>query len=382
MSDHKQKLNIIILGPAHPLRGGLSAFNERLARELISEGHQVTIYTFSLQYPSFLFPGKTQFADSPTPKDLSIKVVVNSINPFNWIKVGSTIKKFKPDVLVIRFWIPFMGPCLGTISRIAKSNKHTKVVAVLDNVIPHEHRIGDNLLTKYFINSVDRFIAMSQQVINELRTFTFKPCELILHPIYDHYGESITKENACEFLKIDPQYNYLLFFGFIRNYKGLDLLLKAMADQRIKNKNIKLIIAGEYYENAAIYSNLIEEYKLSDQLILATNYISDNEVKFYFSAADLIVQPYKSATQSGISQIAYHFEKPMIVTNVGGLPEMVPNGKAGYVVEVNETAITNAIIDFYENNKSPQLITGLKEEKKKYSWKKFANSIIGERENN
>lgn len=373
--NSNDKKNIVILGPAHPLRGGLAAFNERLARELIKQGHQVTIYTFSLQYPSFLFPGKTQYADSSSPSDLNIKVVVNSINPFNWIKIGRALKNIQPDILMIRFWIPFMGPCLGTIARIVKRNKHTKIIGVLDNVIPHEHRIGDKGFTKYFIKPVDRFIAMSQQVINDLRTFTDKPCEFILHPIYDHYGDLLKKEDACSYLKLDNSFHYLLFFGFIRKYKGLDLLLMAMADERIKARNIKLIIAGEFYEDASMYHQQIKENNLEDKIILATDYIADEEVKYYFSAADLIVQPYRSATQSGISQIAYHFEIPMIVTNVGGLPEMVPNEKVGYVVDVNSTAIVNAILSFYDENKSMQFIAGIKDEKKKYSWNTFANAL-------
>ena len=375
MMNSNDKKTIIILGPAHPLRGGLAAFNERLARELIKQGHQVTLYTFSLQYPSFLFPGKTQYADSSGPNDLYIKVVVNSINPFNWIKIGREIRNNQPDVLMIRFWLPFMGPCLGTIARIVKRNKKTKIIGVLDNVIPHEHRIGDKWFTNYFIKPIDRFIAMSQQVINDLRTFTDKPCEFILHPIYDHYGDLLKKEDACNYLKLDNSFHYLLFFGFIRKYKGLDILLTAIADERIKARNIKLIIAGEFYEDASSYHQLIKENHLEDKIILATDYIADEDVKYYFSAADLIVQPYRSATQSGISQIAYHFEIPMIVTNVGGLPEMVPNGKVGYVVDVNSNSIADAVLAFYDENNSMQFIAGIKEEKKKYSWATFANAI-------
>ncbi len=375
MNPISPKKTVVILGPAHPLRGGLAAFNERLARELIHQGHSVIIYTFSLQYPSFLFPGKTQYSDSPKPNDLEIKVEVNSINPLNWIQIGKKIKSLKPDVLMIRFWLPFMGPSLGTIAKIVKGNKHTTIISVLDNVIPHEHRIADKLFTKFFLNKVDRFIAMSEQVLNDLRTFTNKPCQLILHPIYDHYGEVISKEKACAHLKIESSLNYILFFGFIRNYKGLDLLLKAMTDVRIRERKIKLIIAGEFYEDSTNYLQFIKENNLESSIVLATDYIPDDEVKYYFSVADLIVQPYKSATQSGISQIAYHFEKPMVVTKVGGLPEMVPNGKAGYVVEVDALSIADAIIDFYENNRSKNLVEGLVEEKKKYSWETFANAI-------
>jgi len=358
---------IIIVGPAHPLRGGIAAFNERMANELINEGHDVQIITFSLQYPGFLFPGKTQFSSEPAPKNIPITVEVNSVNPLNWIKIGNKIKALKPDLLILRFWIPFMGPCLGTIGKIAKKNKHTEVIGFLDNVIPHEHRIGDKHLTNYFIKSCDRFIAMSKQVVDELRQFTSKSCKMIPHPVYDHYGDTMTKSAACAHLQLNENQKYLLFFGFIRNYKGLDILLEAMADSRIKNAGIKLIVAGEFYGDASPYHQLIEKSGNSESIILHTDYIADDEVKYFFSAADLIVQPYKSATQSGISQLAYHFEKPMVVTNVGGLPEIVHHLKTGYVVEVNHQAIADAIIDFFEKNNSLPFAPYLKEEKKKYS---------------
>jgi len=369
---------IIIVGPAHPLRGGIAAFNERMANELINEGHDVQIITFSLQYPGFLFPGKTQFSSEPAPKNIPITVEVNSVNPLNWIKIGNKIKALKPDLLILRFWIPFMGPCLGTIGKIAKKNKHTEVIGFLDNVIPHEHRIGDKQLTNYFIKSCDRFIAMSKQVVDELRQFTNKSCKMIPHPVYDHYGDTMTKSTACAHLQLNENQKYLLFFGFIRNYKGLDILLEAMADSRIKKAGIKLIVAGEFYGDASPYHQLIEKSGNSESIILHTDYIADDEVKYFFSAADLIVQPYKSATQSGISQLAYHFEKPMVVTNVGGLPEIVHHLKTGYVVEVNHQAIADAIIDFFEKNNSLSFAPYLKEEKKKYSWESLAKGILNQ----
>jgi glycosyltransferase involved in cell wall biosynthesis len=369
---------IIIVGPAHPLRGGIAAFNERMANELINEGHDVQIITFSLQYPGFLFPGKTQFSSEPAPKNIPITVEVNSVNPLNWIKIGNKIKALKPDLLILRFWIPFMGPCLGTIGKIAKKNKHTEVIGFLDNVIPHEHRTGDKQLTNYFIKSCDRFIAMSKQVVDELRQFTNKSCKMIPHPVYDHYGDTMTKSTACAHLQLNENQKYLLFFGFIRNYKGLDILLEAMADSRIKKAGIKLIVAGEFYGDASPYHQLIEKSGNSESIILHTDYIADDEVKYFFSAADLIVQPYKSATQSGISQLAYHFEKPMVVTNVGGLPEIVHHLKTGYVVEVNHQAIADAIIDFFEKNNSLSFAPYLKEEKKKYSWESLAKGILNQ----
>lgn len=352
--------------------------SERLAQELQVTGHQVIICSFSLQYPNFLFPGKTQFTDDPPPKNLKIKTVVNSINPLNWIKVGRMIRREKPDLLLIRYWLPFMAASLGTIARIVKSNKITKVITIADNILPHEKRPGDWQLTSYLVKATDGFIVMSKSVEEDLRLFTkTKPTVLTPHPIYDNYGVMVSREEALQYLQLPESERYILFFGFIRKYKGLDLLLQAMADERIKERNIKLIVAGEYYDNSEYYENLIKDHHLSDQLILHTDFISNEAVKYYFGAADLIVQPYRTATQSGISQMAYHFEKPMVVTNVGGLPEIVEHGKAGYVVEVNATAIADAIVDFFDNQRFELMQAGVREGKKRFEWGAMVEAIGG-----
>jgi len=269
-----------------------------------------------------------------------------------------------------------MAPSLGSIIRLAKKNKQTKAIAIADNIIPHEKRLGDRQLTQYFVNSVDGFIVMSKSVKEEMKQFTaVKPVEYIPHPIYDNYGDLVSKEVAKKHLRLENKVEYALFFGFIRDYKGLDLLLKALADQRLRNRNLKLIVAGEYYGNQAFYENLIKSQKIDNQVIMRTNYIPNEEVKYFFGAADLVVQPYKTATQSGISQLAYHFEKPMVVTNVGGLPEIVEDGKAGYVVDVSEKAIADAMVDFFEKNRLQELTDGVIENKEKFSWGNMVEGI-------
>jgi D-inositol-3-phosphate glycosyltransferase len=362
-------MKVIILGSAHPLRGGLAAYNERLAREFISKGHSVQIYTFSLQYPSFLFPGTTQYSDQPAPDDLYIHVKINSINPFNWLKVGREIARLNADLLIVKFWLPFMAPCLGTIARLVRKNKKTKVISIIDNIIPHEGRPGDFQLAKYFANSVDGFITMSASVLEDLKKFdTKKPKIFTPHPLYDNFGPVVTKTEAYEKLGLELNTEYILFFGFIRDYKGLDLLLHAMADERVRQLNVRLIVAGEFYTNAKPYWDLITKLNIADKLILKTDYIPDDEVRYYFCAADIVVQPYKDATQSGVTQICYHFDRPMLVTNVGGLPEIVPDSKAGYVVEVNPKAIADALVDFYKNHREFVMRDNIKLEKKKYAW--------------
>jgi len=369
-------MKVIIIGTAYPYRGGLTAFNERLAEEYISQGHDVEIYTFTLQYPSFLFPGKTQYSEEPAPKNLKIKRSINSINPFNWIKVGREIRKKQPDLVLIKFWLPFMAPCFGTILKIIRKNNHTRIISILDNIIPHEKRIGDRTLTQYFVNAADGFVAMSKSVLNDLNTFDGKkPKAFSPHPLYDNFGEKISQEEAIKKLNLDENQRYMLFFGFIRDYKGLDLLLKAYADNRFRSNNIKLIVAGEFYNNADQYFELEKELKLQGEVIWHTDFIPDSEVKYYFCAADIIVQPYKSATQSGVTQIAYHFEKPMLVTDVGGLSEIVPHGKVGYTVNANENDIADALIDFFENNKNSDFIENILQEKEKYTWSKMTDTI-------
>jgi len=371
-------MKIAIIGSAHPLRGGLAAFNERLAQELQRQGHQVVIYSFSLQYPGFLFPGKTQYTDEPAPAKLKIKTVVNSVNPLNWFKVGNQMNREKYDLIIVKYWLPFMGPCFGTILRRAKKNGHTKALCIVDNIIPHEHRAGDKQFTRYFIKPVNAFVTMSQDVLKDLRTFTGKPALFTPHPVYDSYGKVVTRQEACEFLKLDPAHSYILFFGFIREYKGLDLLLHAMADPRIKSKDIHLLVAGEYYDKnvAAANDKIILDNNLHETVQLRTDFIPNSEVRYYFCAADLVVQPYKHATQSGITQIAYHFGKPMVVTNVGGLAEVVPDGKVGFVVPPEPTPIADAILRFYKHNSLPGLETHINKEKKKYSWETFTAAMF------
>lgn len=369
-------MKIIIVGTAYPYRGGLAAFNERLAKEFIKEGNEVEIITFTLQYPKFLFPGKTQFSTEKAPTDLKITREINSINPFNWRKVGKKIKNKLPDKVIFSYWTSFMAPCFGTIARFARSPK-TKMIGLIHNMISHEAIFLDKWLPGYFVKYMDGFVAMSQTVTSDIRQFDKlnKPIAISPHPIYDHYGELLSKREAAAKLGLPERNHYILFFGLIRHYKGLELLLEALPDKRLNNLNVHLIIAGEFYENPEPYLEQIQHFDLEKKVELRAYFIPDNEVKYYFSIADLIVQPYRSATQSGISQIAYHFEKPMLVTNVGGLAEIVPHQKVGYVVEVDPSKIADAIIDFYTNNRSEEFINNIKVEKLKYSWSRMTSTI-------
>jgi D-inositol-3-phosphate glycosyltransferase len=372
----KDKLKIVIIGSAYPLRGGLSNYNERLAREFLSQEHEVRIETFSLQYPSLLFPGKSQYSDSPKPKDLNIRVSINSINPLNWLQVGNRIKKEKPDLVIIKFWIPFMGPCFGTILRRIRKNKHTQVISIIDNIIPHEKRPGDKFLSGYFVKAVDAFVTMSRSVLNDLDLFDkSKPKVYSPHPLYDNFGDALPKPDARKKLNLGGNEKVILFFGFIRDYKGLDILLGAMQDKEIKKLKIKLLVAGEFYTDSKPYFDLIKKYGLKDSVVMSNDFIPDAEVGTFFCASDLVVQPYKTATQSGVTQIAYHFDKPMVTTDVGGLAEIVPDGKVGYVVKPEVSEISEAIVRFFKEDKAALFIDNIEIEKQKYTWERMTASI-------
>jgi glycosyltransferase involved in cell wall biosynthesis len=366
---------IVIVGSAHPLRGGgLSTFNERLAKQFQQEQDDVSIYTFSLQYPGFLFPGTTQYSSEPAPNDICIKVRINSINPFNWIKVGHELKKLRPDIVVVRYWLPFMGPCLGTILRIVKKNKHTKVVCIADNIIPHELRLGDKQFTQYFIKAIDAFITMSAKVMNDLQKFSNKPAKQVVHPLYDNFGQGISKKEARAYLGLPATEKIILFFGFIRKYKGLDILFNGMKILQERNAGIKLLVAGEFYEDERPYQEQIAKLGIQDIIYMHTSFIEDSKVKYYLSAADFVIQPYRNATQSGVTPLAYHFEKPMLVTNVGGLPSLVPDDKVGVVAEPNAQDIADKILKLYRLGES-YFLPYLRGEKQKYSWAGLTQTI-------
>lgn len=364
-------MKVLIIGTAYPYRGGLAAFNERLARQFTDEGCEVEIITFTLQYPSFLFPGKTQYSTDSAPSGLHVSRLVNSVNPFNWTAVGKQLAKRQADVAVISYWMPFMAPCLGTIAREIRKYAKTKVVAVLHNVIPHEPHFFDLPLSRYFVKSVDAFVYMSRSVGEDLKRLGNggRPAAFSPHPVYDTFGEQVPRTEALKSLGLDAGKRYLLFFGFIRDYKGLDLLMRAMSLPQVRGmEDVELVVAGEFYGNEQKYKDLERNLGLTGRVRWYSDFIPDEKVKLFFSAADLIVQPYKSATQSGVTQIAYHFEKPMVVTNVGGLPEIVPDGKAGYVVEPSPKSIAAVICGFMAQNDRDCFIQGIKQEKQKYSW--------------
>ena len=375
-------LHIVIVGTAYPFRGGLATFNERLARQFMAEGHQVELITFTTQYPSFLFPGKTQFSSESAPADLTITRAIHSCNPLTWLKVGRQLRRQRPDLVICCYWMAFFAPCFATIERIAKRNGHTKCIALVHNLIPHEPTILDKLFAPWFVRQTDGFVALSQSVVDDIKkvesqkSIVERPKTFSPHPIYDHYGERMSKAAACEALGLDAQYDYMLFFGLVRAYKGLDLLIDAFALIKDELPKLRLLIAGEFYEDEQKYRDQINQLGLDERIIVRNEFIPDSDLRKYFGAADLIVQPYKSATQSGVTQVAFHFEKPMLVTNVGGLGEIVHHGKMGYAVAPDAGQIAECLRDYYNHRRQAEFTDYLLREKNKYAWDKMSNAYL------
>lgn len=368
-------LKIFIIGPAYPLRGGPAKFNENLCSQLNNLGHNAQIISYSLQYPGFLFPGSSQYELNSSEPKVKIHTLINTINPLNWFKVAKFIKHEKPNFILFRFWLPFFGPSLGTIARLVKSK--TTVLALTDNIIPHEKRFGDKILTSYFINSCHGFITMSRTVLNDISKFSNTSKKIFSpHPIYESYGQKVSMLMAREKLNLNPSDKIILFFGLIRHYKGLDILIEAMSNPEIVKQNIKLLIAGEFYENKNNYLNLIAKYKLNTQIILHEKFIDNEDVRYYFCAANIVAQTYRNATNSGVTMVGYYYEKPMLVTNVGGLSEIVQNNKCGYVVENKISLISEKIIDYFKFDREKEFTENVVIEKKKYEWDHFINSIL------
>ena len=368
-----KKLHIAIVGPAHPYRGGLASIMETMAREYQRRGYRVDILTFTLQYPALLFPGKSQTVDTPPPTDLSIERKVSTINPMTWWQVGRKLCKLRPDIVLMKYWTPFMAPCFGSIARLARKNGHTRVICQIDNVEPHEHHITDKMFNRYYLRSVDGFIYMSEQVHGELTAYTHAPALFSPHPMFEHFGERKERTEACNALGLDPGTRYALFFGLIRDYKGLDTLIEAWA--KFRRSGHKLLIAGEFYASSDKYIDLIERLGLQDDIILHDHFIPDSEVANYFSVSDCVVLPYKTATQSGVTQIAYNFRTPIIVTDVGGLKEIVPDGVVGYVVDSSVEGVVDGLNRIYEQGRLDEFTHNMEHERKRFSWAAMCDKI-------
>ncbi len=363
-------MKIISLGPAHPLRGGIAEFNESMSREFLSQGHELKIFSYKLQYPSLFFPGKTQYTSSLKPDYLDIQNPLSSISLSSWLKTVENIRREGPDLVIIHYWMPFFIPSLGFIAHKLRAVKSIKTILLAHNLIPHETQPGTRFLTRYLIKNIDGIVSLSSKVQADAKKFRPNLPSIVLpHPIYDIFGEKPERHLALKKLGLNGKARYILFFGLVRKYKGLDLLLQAL--KSVKNRSVNLIIAGEFYGKKDEYLKIIASEKIGKRIILKDFFIPAAEVKYYFSAAELLVLPYKSATQSGVAQIAFHFEIPAIVTRVGGLPETIEEGKTGYIAEPNPESIAAAINRYFDDPAKEALLANIKRKKEEYSWKNF-----------
>ena len=367
-------MTITVLSTAFPLRGGIAHYVSLLVAALRAK-HDVSVLTFKRQYPAFLFPGKTQEETGGEGHDTPAPQVMDSINPFNWISVGLRIRRERPDLIIFKYWLPFFGPCFGTIAALARSNGHTRVLIVCDNVIPHERRPGDILFTRYLLRFSDRFIVQSKIVLKDL--LSLKPqavYKLVPHPIYSGFGDAMGKDAARKQLGITES-RVLLFFGYIRRYKGLHILLEAFAAMP-QDVPTRLLVVGEFYGGEEEYRAKIDQLGLQDRITLVGRYVPNEEIPAFFSAADAVVLPYLSATQSGISQIAFHFETPLVITDVGGLSEAVEDGVHGMLVAPNDPpALTATLNEFYSKGLGPAFAANMKRDKHRFTWEALVDGI-------
>lgn len=367
-------MKIAILSCFYPYRGGIAQFNAYLANELGRE-HTVRAFNFSRQYPGFLFPGKTQYV---TEDDDAVQVpserLLDSVNPINWVLSAKKIRKWDPDILIVRYWTSYLAPSLGFVCKHMK--KGCRVLAITDNVIPHEKHFFDSLFTRYFLGGVDGCVTLCERVGKDLDELDRKmPHTTLEHPVYTHFGARMPKEEAEDILGLPHGGRNILFFGLIREYKGLDILIQAFS---LLGDEYRLIIAGEPYGSFAKYQELIDRTPAKERIHCFTEYIKDSDVKKFFSAADVCVLPYRSATQSGISTVSNHFEVPMIVTSVGGLPETIGRKGTGVVCPDSQPeTVANAIDSFFTDaNLREDCIANIRKENQRRSWTTFCTDFI------
>ena len=364
-------MRIAILSSFYPLRGGIAQFNASML-EGLGRHHTVRAFNFKRQYPDFLFPGKTQYV---TPDDEAAPVestaLLDTVNPISWDKTAQAIRAWRADLLIMKYWMSWFAPSLGYVARHAGCT----VVPVLDNVIPHEAHWFDKPLTKYFLKGCDGFVAMSDAVAGDLLSLRPDARYVLLpHPLYSHFGEKPERAAACASLGVDPSRKVLLFFGLIREYKGLDILLEAFRDLP---EDYELLIAGEPYGSFDKYQALIDSLPSRERVHVFPEYIRDSEVKRYFGAADVTVLPYRSATQSGISSISYHFEVPMIVTDTGGLKGTIGDTGTGLVVpQATPDAVRDGILRYFADDSVREgCLEAIRREKQRLSWDRFCSDL-------
>lgn len=376
---------IVIIGPVWPYRpGGMTSFNQRLVREWQDQGHVVKVLNYTVQYPSWFFPGTSQYTAEPSPVGLDAHRVLNTMSPWTWWKSARLIVRWKPDLVLVRYWTPWLAASLGSVMRLMlRMGCSSPRILLADNLLPHEKLPFTGLLNRWILGATDGLVTLSDAVGEQAINFGYRGLRKVLvHPVYDHFGPALPREEACRRLNLDPDSRYLLFFGLIRPYKGLDLLLKTLASHEFpfwsseQGQMWKLVVAGEFYENPEAYMQIIRDHNLENRVILRTQFIPDNLVGAYFSIAEALVLPYRHATQSGVTQAALHFGLPLVVTRVGGLAEVMEGTGAGELCEPNESSLGTALQRFCTANTPEDYRLAMQRLALSYGWEPFARDVI------
>ncbi len=371
----KDKKKVLLLGPAHPFRGGIADTQNYLAQNLNALGHEVTVFTFTTQYPKLLFPGKTQFSDEKAPDQLNIKMKIHSFNPFNWSKVAQSINQINPDYVIFRYWTPFLAPCWYGIAR--EIHKTIKKIGLVDNWIPHEPKFWDKTLTQLFSSQMDGFASLSTAVGDQILTNKHQlPVWKGFHPIADHLPQTIPQEKAREALGWPKDKKIVLFFGLIRKYKGLDMLIEAFSKTPLNRLDVILAIVGEAYEPQLKYTELIRKLNLEERIICDFNYANSQKASQVFCAADVIALTYTSATQSGVTSLAYHFKIPLLVSDLAGLRNPILEDQTGMITEIKAEKIAVNLNKILSDDSLSEFQPSFQKVGDKYSWKSFGLSLM------
>lgn len=367
-------MNIVVIGPYFPYRGGISDTNQELCETLNKLGHNVNVISFKLLYPSLLFPGRTQFYKENSKQDIKSKRLINSINPFNWINNSRVINDLNPELVISTYWTPFLAPCLSFINNTI--NKNILKIGIVHNAYPHEKNIFQKKLFKIYLKSINKIITLSKNINNQINEISKSKKKIVLfHPIPKKFGKPIKKQIAKKKIGLKKDYNYLLFFGLIRKYKGLDILIESMSEIIKKRNDVKLLIVGENYESIIKYKKLIKKNNLENCISFINHFISEQEIKYWFCSSELVIQPYKKASQSGITPLSFQFETPTVCTNISGLSEYIIDNKDGFLSNPNSNDLAKKIL-MALNSDLTLIKKEIRNKKEKLTWNNFVSNLL------
>jgi glycosyltransferase involved in cell wall biosynthesis len=370
-------MNIVVIGPYFPYRGGISDTNQELCETLYKLGHNVKVISFKLLYPSFLFPGRTQYYQEKSKQKIKSKRLINSINPFNWLNTSKIINDLNPELVISTYWTPFLAPCLSFINNTI--NKNILKIGIVHNAYPHENNVLQKKLFKFYLNSINKSVTLSKNVNNQISEISKTKNEIVLfHPVPKKFGKPIEKQIAKENIGLKKKYNYLLFFGLIRKYKGLDILIESMSEIIKKRNDVKLLIVGENYESINKYKKLIKQNNLENSISFINYFISEMEIKYWFCASELVIQPYKKASQSGVTPLSFQFETPTVCTNISGLSEYIIDNKNGFLSNPNSIDLAKKIL-MALNSDLTLIKKGIRNKKEKLTWNNFVSNLLNQK---